>query len=75
VSNFIKAYATDYGIFKKRFVDAGLGSALDAKSAWRHLLGSNKYFKEKTLRDLKNANLYLKDLTALKFLVKGFIIK
>jgi len=72
--SFIKSYSTDYDVFKKRFKDAGLGSMMDAKNAWRYLLGSNNYYKEKTLRDLKNAGVNLRDLTTLSSLVKASII-
>ncbi len=69
--DFMKSYATDYDVFKKRFKDAGLGSIMDAKNTWRYLLGSDKYLKKEALSKLKNANVNLRDLSTLRIMVKG----
>jgi len=71
---FIKSYQTDYEEFKRRYKNAGLGSAIDAANAWRYLLGSNKYMKKQTLQRLKDNGVILRDLNTLDEIVKSSII-
>lgn len=69
--DFIKSYEIDYSIFKRRFKNAGLGTILDAKNTWRHLLSGNQYLKKKSLEKLKRAGVSLKGLTTLSFFVRS----
>lgn len=72
--DFSKSYGTDYEIFKERFKISGLGTIMDAKNLWSDLVGPNKYLKVQALKKLKNAGVYLRDLTTLEHLVKASII-
>lgn len=70
LEQFLKSYATDFVDFKNRYLTAGLGSELEAKDAWRHILSGNPYMKYTTLKQIKEAGIKLNDLTTLGILVK-----
>ena len=69
--NFLKSYTTDYDIFKKRYVERGLGNLMDAANSWRYLLSYDPYLKYKALKEIKESGMYINDLPSLNAILKS----